>query len=106
MIIESSISHGVMEPVTFSPTFQRQAGRGSGPEIKRAETDPVHQARRPSPRSAWDCRTSMPVLGNVERPFKLEMGHVVIVDKPGHRLIMTSGQHSRRSFFWCERFGI
>lgn len=46
-----------------------------------------------SPRAS-DC---LPVLGNVERPLELEVSVVIVIDETGHGVVVTAGNHARRS---------
>ena len=39
-----------------------------------------------------------PVLGNVKGPLELQVGMVIIIDKLGDGIVVTTGNHAGRSF--------
>lgn len=45
---------------------------------------------------------SLPVLGDFERPLELEVRDVVIVHKLGDGVVMSSGDHTRRSLLLVD----
>ena len=44
----------------------------------------------------------LPVFGDVERPLKLEMSFVIVINESRDCIVVTPGHHSRRSFLRSE----
>lgn len=42
---------------------------------------------------------TLPILRNVEAPFKLEMLVLIVINEGGDGVVMATSQHSRWSFF-------
>jgi len=48
---------------------------------------------------------NLPVLGNVKRPFELQVSCIIIVNEFGNGIVMATGHHARRSLFGVDWSG-
>jgi hypothetical protein len=47
-------------------------------------------------------KASFPALGDVERPLKLEMRYIVVVDEARNSVVVPTCHHTRWSLLWCK----
>jgi hypothetical protein len=45
---------------------------------------------------------SLPILSDIEAPLKLKVLLLVVIDKCGHSIVMTAGEHPRGGIFFLD----